>query len=228
MELKSDRNNQYNIENENRETVQKAKESVETLDLERENANSSVWLEKKSFRFALISTFTALGIVLGYLLAYIPNIELFTLTIFLSGFILGKRDGMIVGFLSSLIFCFFNPIGASPLPLLAFQLTHYTITGLLGALTNDFLSKRSFFTIDDDLYIIPVMVIFGLLGAIITISFQIFSSLVDVLSYFGTINEFLPYFLTGIPFTITHIIGNTLGFIFILPGLIQLVHKMVH
>ncbi|MFW9876099.1 MAG: hypothetical protein ACFFG0_23600 [Candidatus Thorarchaeota archaeon] len=228
MELRSDRHNHYNLENKDIELVQKAKESAEISNLERGDNNYSVWLEHKSFRIALISTFTALGLVLGYLLAYIPNIEVFTLTNFLSGFMLGKRDGMIVGFLSSLIFCFFNPLGASPLPLLAFQLTHYTLTGLLGALTNEFLNKQSFFTIDDDLYKIPVMVIFGILGASITISFQIFSSLVDVLSYFGTIDEFLPYFLTGIPFTITHIIGNTLGFIFILPGLIQIVHKMLY
>ncbi|MBY8990523.1 MAG: hypothetical protein KGD58_07205, partial [Candidatus Lokiarchaeota archaeon] len=67
------------------QSIKEVKEVVEIVDLEKEN--SSVWLEKKSFRIALISTFTALGIVLGYLLAYIPNIELFTLTIFLSGYI---------------------------------------------------------------------------------------------------------------------------------------------
>lgn len=210
------------------QSIKEVKDSVEIVDLEIEKENHSVWLETKSFRIALVSTFTALGIVLGYLLAYIPNIELFTLTIFLSGFILGKRDGMIVGFLSSLIFCFFNPIGASPLPLLAFQLTHYTLTGLIGAFTKDLLKNRKFLRNNNDLYTISMMIILGILGAIITISYQVFSSLVDVLSYFGTIEEFGPYFLTGIPFTIVHITGNTLGFIFILPGLIQLVQKMVY
>lgn len=216
------------VENVETQSIKETKESVENVDLEREKENYSVWLEKKSFRIALISTFTALGIVLGYLLAYLPNIELFTLTIFLSGFTLGRRDGMIVGFLSSLIFCFFNPLGASPLPLLAFQLTHYSLTGLLGALTNDVLNKRSFFSFDEDLYNFPVMVIFGILGAIITTSFQVFSSLVNVFTFYDSIEEFLPYFIIGIPFTITHIIGNTLGFIFILPGLIYLVHNMLH
>lgn len=196
--------------------------------VDQEISNHSTWLERKSFRIALISTFTALAIVLGYLLAYIPNIELFTLTIFLSGFILGKRDGMIVGLLSSLIFCFFNPFGASPLPLLAFQLTHYSITGLIGALTGNLLQKKISFESNDDLYKLTVMIIFGVIGALITSSFQIFSSLVNVLSYFGTVDEFLPYFLTGIIFTAIHIIGNTLGFIFILPGLIQLIKKMLY
>ena len=202
-------------------------ETVEIVKTEQENVNHSIWLERKSFRIALISTFVALAIVLGYILAYIPNIELFTLTIFFSGFILGKRDGMIVGFLSSFIFCFFNPLGASPLPLLAFQLTHYSITGLIGALTCDLFQNKISFESNDDLYKLTVMIIFGVIGALITISFQIFSSLVDVLSYFGTVDEFLPYFLTGIIFTAIHIIGNTLGFIFILPGLIQLIKKML-
>jgi len=208
--------------------VKKTSETLEILDTEQEKANHSILLERNSFRIALISTFTALAIVLGYLLAYIPNIELFTLTIFLSGFILGKKDGMIIGFLSSFIFCFFNPLGASPLPLLAFQLTHYSITGLIGALTSDLFHKKITFELNDDLYKLSVMIIFGVIGALITVSFQIFSSLVDVLSYFGTVDEFVPYFLTGIIFTAIHIIGNTLGFIFILPGLIQLIKKMLY
>ncbi len=204
------------------------RDKVELIDREREKANNSPWLEIKSFRIVLISTFTALAIVLGYLLAYIPNIELFTLTIFLSGFILGKRDGIIVGLFSSFIFCFFNPLGPSPLPLFTFQLFHYSLTGLVGGLSGAYLKKKEWLKKDSDMYIFSVMAIFGLLGALITIFFQIFSSLVGALSFFGTLNQFLPYFLTGLGFTIIHVIGNILGFIFILPGLIQLINKMLY
>lgn len=193
-----------------------------------EKENHSVWLEKGSFRIAMVGTFAALGIVLGYLLAYIPNIELFTLTLFFSGFILGKRDGMIVGFLSSFIFCFFNPLGASPLPLLTFQLIYYTSVGLLGGIIHQVMREKTFFTPDRDLYKALVMVIFGIIGASITIFFQVFSTILDAISFYGTLNSFVPIFISGIPFTITHVIGNTLGFIFILPGLIQLVHKMLY
>jgi len=203
-------------------------ETVEIVKTELENVNHSIWLERKSFRIALISTFAALAIVLGYIIAYIPNIELFTLTIFFSGFILGKRDGMIVGFLSSFIFCFFNPLSPSPLPLLIFQLAHYSSTGLIGALLSIFLSKKKRFNSDKDLYKISVMVLFGCIGALITTNFQIFASLVYTLSFYGTINQFIPHFLAGALFTAIHIIGNTLGFIFILPGLIQLANKMLH
>ncbi|MFX1327401.1 MAG: hypothetical protein ACFE91_04570 [Promethearchaeota archaeon] len=208
--------------------VEKPNETREITDTLQERVNHSLWLEQRSFRIALISTFTALAIVLGYLLVYIPNIELFTLMIFLSGFILGKRDGMIVGFLSSFIFCYFNPFGSSPLPLLAFQLIHYSITGLLGALTRKLIEKKKLFTLNGDFYNIPVMALFGITGALITSNFQIISSIIHVLSFLGTLNEFIPYFLTGIVFTAIHIIGNTLGFVFILPGLIQLINKMLY
>ncbi len=201
---------------------------MEVLDIEQEKINQSILLKRTSFRVVLISTFTALAIVLGYLLAYIPNIELFTLTIFLSGFVLGKRDGIIIGLLSSFLFCFFNPLGASPLPLLMYQLIHYSLTGLMGALTSDYIKNKKYYKPNEDLYVFPVIFIFGVIGTIITTSFQIISSLVHVFSFFGTINEFWPFFLAGIGFTTIHIIGNTLGFIFILPGQIQLINKMLH
>ena len=207
--------------------VKKTSEKVEVLDIEQERITHSIWLERKSFRIALISTLTALAIVLGYLLAYIPNIELFTLMIFLSGFILGKRDGMLIGLLSSFIFCYFNPFGSSPLPLLAFQLFHYSITGLIGALTNDLLQRKKFKS-SEDLYKFSVMVLLGIIGALITTNFQMFSSIIHVLTFLGSLDKFLPYFLTGSIFTAIHIIGNTLGFIFILPGLIQLIRKMLY
>ncbi|MFX0029456.1 MAG: ECF transporter S component [Candidatus Hermodarchaeota archaeon] len=196
---------------------------------EGERETHSVWLERKSFRLTLISIFSALTVILGYLLIDLTNIELVTLTIFLSGFIMGKRDGMIVGFLSSSIFCFFNPYG-SYLPLYAFQLLHYTLTGLLGALTKQFLRDRKVLREKGEFYTVSMMIFFGSLGFIITTSFQVFASLVDVLTQFGTIKAFLPYFFNpaAIPFTIIHIVGNTLGFIFILPGLIQLVQKMIY
>ncbi|UCC20410.1 MAG: ECF transporter S component [Promethearchaeota archaeon] len=208
--------------------TKEASETVDTIEVEQEFMRHSGWLERPSFRITLISIFTALAIVLGYLLHQFINIELFTLTIFLSGFILGKRDGMIVGFFSSFIFCFFNPLSPSPFPLLIFQLVHYTLTGLIGALLSGFLSKKGILNKDKDLYQFSLMAIFGCIGALITTSFQIFASLVYTLSFYNSFSQFITHFLTGAVFTAIHIIGNTLGFIFILPGLIQLINKMLY
>lgn len=195
---------------------------------EEENSVRAIWLEKYSFRIALVSMFTALSVVLAYTLASIPNIELFTLSIFLGGFIMGKKEGFFIGTLSALIFVFFNPWGVSPLPLMTYQVIHYALTGLAGALTHDFLKDKAYFKPEDDLYTLPIMSLFGFIGAIITFSFDILTSFIDTLYIYGTLDLFIPYFLTGIFFTTIHEIGNTLGFIFILPGLIQLVYKMLH
>lgn len=194
---------------------------------EGEKSSQTVWLERKSFRVALLGIFTALAVVLGYALVFIPNIELFTLMIFLSGFIMGKRDGAIVGIMSSFIFVFFNPYGVSPIPLFAYQLAHYALVGLFGGVMCDFLSKKSFFKPEEDLYVYPVIIIFAISGAVITFTYDIISTLIGALIFYGSIESFWPTYIIGLPFTTIHLIGNTLGFIFILPVLIQLIYKML-
>ena len=120
--------------------VKSEEKSDDVLIKEEEKLSQTVWLERKSFRVALLGIFTALAVVLGYALVFIPNIELFTLMIFLAGFIMGKRDGAIVGLMSSFIFVFFNPYGVSPLPLFAYQLVHYVLVGFLGGRMCNFLN----------------------------------------------------------------------------------------
>ena len=200
--------------------VRMKKEDIEQL-------NHSVWLRKKSFRIALIATFSSLAVVLGYLLAYIPNIELFTILVFLSGFIMGKRDGFIIGLLSSAIFTFLNPLGASPLPLFTYQLLHYSLTGLAGGLTRNYLNKKEYFKPREDLYILRVMVLFGIIGGILTFVFDILSTLFGGFIVSFAIEYFIVSYLSGLLFTTIHLVGNILGFVFILPGLIQIIIKLL-
>jgi hypothetical protein len=200
-------------------------DDIERLDSER--VNSSVWLERKSFRISLIGTFTALSIVLGYALAYIPNIEVFTLMIFLSGFIMGKKEGAIIGLLSASIFTFFNPLGPSPPPLFIYQLVHYSLTGISGGLAKDFMLNRKFFKPKEDLYVFQVMVIFGVIGGILTFLFDILSTLFGGFMVSTSIDYFIASYLFGIVFTTVHLIGNILVFVFLLPGLIQIIMKLV-
>ena len=194
---------------------------------ELEKSNGTPWLERKTFRIALLSTFTALSVVLGYMLVFLPNIELFTLMIFLSGFILGKRDGAVIGIMSSFIFVFFNPYGVSPLPLFAYQLAHYALVGILGGLTHSYLKKKEYFKPEEDLYVFRVLFLFAIIGALLTFVYDILSTLIGALSIFGTLETFWATYIFGLPFTTIHLIGNTLGFIFILPGLIQLIYRLL-
>jgi uncharacterized membrane protein len=194
---------------------------------EKEIGNHLIWRQKKSFRIALISIFSALTVVLGYLLAYIPNIELFTLLIFLSGFVMGKHDGSITGLLSSAIFTFFNPLGASPLPLFIYQLIHYSLTGYSGGLTRKYLNQKNYFRPREDLYNLRVLILFGLIGGIITFVYDILSTLFGGIIVSFTIEYFMISYISGVFFTTAHLIGNILGFSLILPGLIQIILKIL-
>ena len=103
----------------------------ETEKLENEKIYNSKWLEMRTsllspLSISFIAIFTAVTIVLGYMMAFIPNLEVFTMMIFLSGFIMSKKEGAIIGLLSSFIFTFFNPLGTSPPPLFIYQVIHYS------------------------------------------------------------------------------------------------------
>ena len=140
---------------------------------------------------------------------------------------MGKRDGAVVGLMSSFIFVFFNPYGVSPLPLFAYQLAHYAIVGFLGGVLCNFLSKKEFFKPEEDLYVFPVLLILAITGAVITFTFDVISTLIGALVIYGTLESFWPTYIIGLPFTTIHLIGNTLGFIFILPVLIQVIYKLL-
>jgi uncharacterized membrane protein len=161
------------------------------------------------------------------MLAYIPNIELFTLFIFMSGFVLSKRDGLLTGLLSSAIFTFYNPLGPSPPPLFIYQLIHYSLTGYFGGITKEFLSKKKFFKPKEDLYVFQVLIIFGIVGGTITFIYDILSTLIGGYMVSITIEYFITSYLAGIIFTLIHLVGNVLGFVFILPGLIQLIMRII-
>jgi len=203
-----------------------------TEKIETEKINNSEWLERRAtllspLSISFIAILTALSVVLGYLLAFIPNIEVFTLMIFLSGFMMSKKEGAIIGFLSALIFTFFNPYGPSPPPLFLYQLIHYSTTGVLGGLMKDFLRNKKYFKPTEDLYIFRIMVLFGFLGGIITFVFDILSTLFGGFMVSITIDYFIASYLLGIVFTTVHLIGNVLVFVFLLPGLLQVIIKLI-
>jgi len=212
-----------------KQTVQEKKpdqeSEIQDRTLSKENRN--LLLDRPSFRVAITSVFTALSVILGYMLIFLPNIELFTMMIFLSGFIIGKKEGILVGAISSFIFCFFNPMGSSSLLLLSVQLIYYSSVGLIGGFTKDLLQNRKFFNPREDLYVYPILIIFGGISVLLTSLYSLFADMAGYFSIAGSGVPFITYLMIGIPFIIIHIIGNLLGFVIILPGLIQLLYKLL-
>lgn len=222
------------INSETSKNHNKSQLSIDNNDekIETEKINNSEWLERRAtllspLSISFIAILTALSVVLGYLLAFIPNIEVFTLMIFLSGFMMSKKEGAIIGFLSALIFTILNPYGPSPPLLFLYQLIHYSTTGVLGGLTKDFLRNKKYFKPTEDLYIFRIMLLFGFLGAVITFVFDILSTLFGGFMVSITIDYFIASYLLGIVFTTVHLIGNVLIFVLLLPGLIQVIMKLI-
>lgn len=82
----------------------------------------------------LAALFVALSVALGFLPAWIPNVELKTLTVFVAGAFCGARLGCAVGALSILVHSLFNPLGPAPAPLLVAQVASFIVIGAAGGI----------------------------------------------------------------------------------------------
>ncbi len=83
---------------------------------------------------APIAVLAALAAALGYALAAVPNIELITLTVFISGAVLGRLRGALVGFIAMGIYSGFGPFGSGlAIPtLFVGQVCAMALVGLAG------------------------------------------------------------------------------------------------
>ena len=81
--------------------------------------------------------FVALAVALGHLLAYVPNVELITFTVFAAGVALGRWRGAVVGAAAMAIYSGLSPFGsglAVP-PLFAAQIAATALAGFAGGAT---------------------------------------------------------------------------------------------
>ena len=185
-------------------------------------------LDNLNFNIAIVGVFSSLTVVGGFLLAVVPNFELFSLMIFLSGFLFGKKSGLLITTISVIIFAFLNPMGASHIFLFGAQIISYLTLCLSGIIINTFLKEKEYYKPAEDLYIFQVLLIFGGIGFVWTIFSDIFLTLGMYIPLVGIASEIIvPILLAGIPFTIIHVISNTLLFIFVLPALIQICLKVI-
>ena len=88
----------------------------------------------ETIKLTIMANFIAIGVALGYILAFLPNIELVTLVIFLSGYTLGWKSGLFVGFSTEFIYSNFNLYGPAPLHVLTAQVIAMAVAGVAGGL----------------------------------------------------------------------------------------------
>jgi hypothetical protein len=157
-------------------------------------------------RALLASLLVAVAVSLGYALAAVPNVELMTLTVFVSGFLLGPKFGVGVGAASMLLFSMFNPMGAALPPLLLAQAVGQAVVGFSGGVLGPRVARapRKW----------PTFVVAGSLGFFLTLFYDVAT---NVGAYFVIAGEKnisnLPKFVAGgILFVSIHIVWNTMIF----------------
>ncbi len=165
------------------------------------------------------SIFCAMAIAMGYSLMMVPNIELITVIIFLSGVILNIRWGVLVGFVAMGIYSGLNPLGSglSFPPLFFAQIIGMAVCGAVGGLLRPFFYVKK--------YNLSTLILLGLSGFLVTfiydvltlISYPLFSGL----GYAGIVASLIK----GLGFTLLHEISNIFIFLITVPRVVQFLKK---
>ena len=152
---------------------------------------------------ARVGIFSSLAFAVNAPLLLIPNIETFSVALFLSGVFLGIIDGLAVALVAGTIFIFFNPNGPQTIIAVGLaQLFGFILFGLIGGIF-----RRIFLTNQS---IKKLIVIAALLGFVLTLFYDFSTNIALAL-----IHLYGPFWVTltgGLAFSIIHIVSNTIIF----------------
>ena len=161
------------------------------------------------------SIFTALAIGLGFSLLMVPNVELITVIVFLSGLTLGIGWGVLVGGTAELIFSILNPFGSGLVfpPLLLSQIFSMIIIGAVGGLTRPLFFKREFST--------KRIASLAITGFVLTFIFDSLTTLSYPFSVGFDWPQTIGIYISGIGFTILHQVSNAIVFAVGVPSVVK-------
>ena len=168
-------------------------------------------------RVLLASLLVSVVVTLGVSLVAVPNIELMTVSVFVSGFLLGPGLGTLVGVVSMMVFSVFNPLGAALPPLLVAQVLGQALVGAAGGIAGPAIVRGG-----------KRWVSFagaGILGFLLTLVYDVATNAgaFVVISGEKTAANLVKFIGAGIVFMMLHLVWNTLVFAVVLtPVLIVL------
>ncbi len=149
---------------------------------------------------AIVATFSALAVATSSVLIFLPNIETITYTIFLSGFLLGKRLGALTGLTTAISWEIIATLlmGGFSGIIFPFKVIFWIMTGIAGSVVADLVKPKHSLE-------------FSIIGASLGLLYDLWVT-IGVAFLFLSSNAFFPVFLSrfilGIPFTISHVVGN--------------------
>lgn len=157
----------------------------------------------KTRRVLLASLMVALAVSLGYAMAGVPNVELITTTVFVSGYLLGPRLGAAVGAAAMSLHSAFNPLGAALPPLFIAQVTAFAFTGWVGGVLGPGLAGSP--------HRRAGRLLAALAGLLLTALYHLLTSVGAFLAFAADRSPvaFVKYFVVGMPFMVLHLVFNT-------------------
>ena len=160
--------------------------------------------------------FSAVAIGMGFSLMLIPNIELITVVVFLSGLYLGIWWGGLVGMTSIAIYSGMNPMGSglSFPPLFAMQIIGMSLTGIIGGLVRPFFFVKQF-----NVFLISSLAI---LGFTVTLIYDLLTLIAYPIAAGLGFSGMLAALIKGLGFTLLHEISNAIVFVISIPRVIKL------
>tara|TARA_B100000700_G_scaffold11950_1_gene12197 strand:- start:227 stop:751 length:525 start_codon:yes stop_codon:yes gene_type:complete len=160
--------------------------------------------------------FSSVAIGMGFSLMLIPNIELITVVVFLSGLYLGIWWGGLVGMTSMAIYSGMNPMGSglSFPPLFAMQIIGMSLTGIIGGLVRPFFFVKQF-----NVFLISSLAI---LGFTVTLIYDMLTLIAYPIAAGLGFSGMLAALIKGLGFTLLHEISNAIVFVVSIPRIIKL------
>jgi len=150
---------------------------------------------------ARIAVFAALAFGINVPFLAIPNIETFSLALFLTGLFLGVFNGVMSSLIAGVIFIFFNPNGPQPVIMVgAAQLFGFVLFGLCGGLLRGtILAKNAS---------LRSSILLAVAGLVLTFWYDLSTNLVFAVMF----GPFWPTIIGGLSFGVVHLISNTILF----------------
>jgi hypothetical protein len=170
-------------------------------------------------RALLACLLVAVAASLGFALSGIPNVEIMTLAVFVSGFLLGPAYGAGVGAAAATLFSVFNPLGAALPPLVASQAAGQAIAGLSGGVAGPGLARvRGRFA---------ARLAAGGLGLVLTLFYDVMTNVgaYATISEEKSIEGLVKFVAAGILFVGLHVVWNTVLFAATLVAILRVLDR---
>ncbi len=166
-------------------------------------------------KVAYTGLFIALAVARGFALGAVPNVEMLTATVFIAGWVMGSRSGMLVGVISGLIYSGMNPVGSGFLfpPLLIAQVISYGIIGFAGGVLR---RGEIFFMASKAGYIA-----LGIFGSVLTFFYDVLTTLSYPFSAGFSGAQIWATLIAGLGFSGIHVVVNFFIFSILVPQILK-------